>query len=120
MVLAHTTSKDDDIYAAQSCSVCTDILLDAVEVHLLSQDGTGITSGSSRLQIAHVARLTKYAQHATLLVEQVGDTGRVQSLLIHNIRDSTTVNVTTTGTHHKTFQRSKTHAGILTLTVLNC
>ena len=40
-------------------------------------------------------------------------------LLLHDIGNGASVNVTATGAHHQAFQRSKTHAGVHALAVFN-
>ena len=71
LVLTDTSRKDDHIKAAHSSCIGTDILLNTIEIHILSQLSTLITALGSVLQITHIRTSASQTGDTTLLIEQV-------------------------------------------------
>ena len=126
LVLAGTTGEEDDIHTTHSGSILADVLLDTIgvhlsyqEVHLLSQTSLVVTIGNASQDVAEVAAALAYTSQTALFVQQVADALGIQVELIHQECNSTGIDIAAAGTHDKTLQRSQTHRGIHTLTVLN-
>ena len=71
------------------------------------------------MHFAHVGRSTRNTQHAGLLVEQVRHARSVQTLFLHDESHSTRVDVAAACTHHQTFERGQSHAGVHTFAILD-
>ena len=119
LVFTDTTCKYDDIHATQSSSVRADIFLNTVEIHVLSQDCFLIAGSNSSFQVTHITGFTEDTQHTALLVQKVGNTVCIQVFLLHGERNGACINITAACTHHQTFKRSQTHAGIHALSVFD-
>ena len=92
-----------------SSGIGSDILLDAIEIHVLSQLGTGIASLGGTLYVTHIRRTTCQTSHTTLLVEEVRHAVGIQTEFLLNESHGTAVDIAGTGTHDKTLQRRQTH-----------
>ena len=108
-----------DTHTAQSGSITAYKLLDAVQVHHFCQNSSRVTGSHGILQIAHIARLTEDTHYTALLVQKIGYPVCIQPLFLHNESYGSRIDVTATGTHHQTFQRSQSHGSIYTFAILD-
>src|SRR3712207_2883257 len=69
------------------------------------------------LNVAHIARDARNAEHTTLLIKVVGHLLWLLTELLHDVRHGACVDVTRTTTHHQTCQRGESHRRIDDLTI---
>ena len=119
MVFAHSGRPNDDIHTAHSGSVCTNVFLNAIVVHVESQLCALVAFGSCAFNLAHVRRNARNTQHAALLVEVFGHLLWLHSRLFHEVSNGRRVDVARTRAHHQAFERCQSHRRIYAFAELN-
>jgi hypothetical protein len=119
LVLADAGGPHDDVDAIHGSSVGTDVLLDAIVVHLQGQVGTLVACLVGSLYLAHVRAESGDAGHATLLVQELCHLLGSLAQLLHEIGYGRGVDVARARTHHHTSQWGQTHRGVDYLAILN-
>ena len=117
IVLADTCGEDQNIQTVHGCCISADILDHAVDEHLTRQVSTFVALIDSRFDITAVTRNTAHAQQTGFLIHEVVKLCSTQVLFIHDKRSCSEVKVAGASTHHKTFHRRQTHAGVYARTV---
>ena len=119
LVFTNTTGKYQYIHATHGSCVSTNIFLDTVVIHIHCHLGSFVTFIGSLGKFAHIGRNTRQTHDTTLLVQDIAGILSAPAFFFHQESNSTGIDVTRTGTHQQTFQRSQTHGSIDTLTILD-
>ena len=119
LVLTGTTREEDDIHTTHGSGILSNVFLDAIGVHLLSQTGTVVAFADAFQNVAEVAAATTHTGQSALLVQQVGDALGVEVQLIHQEGYGSGIDVTRTGAHDEAFEGSQAHAGVNALAILH-
>ena len=120
-ILTDTCGKADHIYTVHCCYIRTDVFCYTVAVGVHGADAMLITSVITILQISEIGRqVIGQAVYTGLLVQNSHDLVDILALFVSDELHDSRINITGTGSHDQTFQRSQTHGGIYAFAVLNC
>ena len=118
-MFAHTGGEDDDVYASHCGGIGTDVLLDAVVVHVECEGCTLVSGFESGTDFAHVAAHAADTEHSALLVQQVAHLVGGEAFVLHNLQHGAGVGVTAAGSHHQTFEGCESHGGVDALSAVD-
>ena len=117
MVFANTAGEYDDVYATHFSSISTDVLDDALLVHLQAENSARIACVVGIFDGAHVGRNLGNTCNTAILIDNVLHIGSAEVVLSHQVGESARVDVATASAHDETFGGGETHRSVYTLAV---